>query len=98
MKGPLQGGLGIIKGTGSLLAHTAGGISGSISKVTNSLNRGFLVLSADTEYRQKKEISDIKDKPSGVLDGVGKGAKGFGKALWAGVHGIVTQPYKGAKA
>ena len=51
MQGPLQGGIGIIKGTGSLLAHAAGGVSGSISKVTNTLNRGFLVLSADAEYR-----------------------------------------------
>ena len=97
MQGPLQGGLGIIKGTGSLLAHTAGGLSGSISKITNTLNRGVLVLSADTEYRQKKEISDVKEKPSGVLDGMGKGIKGFGKSLWAGASGIVTQPFKGAK-
>lgn len=51
MKGPLQGGLGLIKGTGSLIGHTVGGAAGSLSKITNSLNRGFLVLSADTEYR-----------------------------------------------
>ena len=97
MQGPLQGGLGIIKGTGSLVAHAVGGVSGSVSKITNSLNRGFLVLSADTDYRQKKEILDIKEKPSGVLDGVGKGAKGFGKSLWSGISGIVTKPVQGAK-
>ena len=97
MQGPLQGGLGILKGTGSLVTHTVGGLSGSISKITNTLNRGVLVLSADTEYRQKKEISDVKDKPSGVFDGMGKGIKGFGKSLWSGVSGIVTQPIKGAK-
>ena len=97
MKGPLQGGLGIIKGTGSLVAHTIGGVSGSVSKITNSLNRGFLYLSADTEYRQKKEIRDIKEKPTGVLDGMGKGAKGLGLSLWDGVTGLVTQPIKGAK-
>jgi len=96
MKGPLQGGLGLLKGTGSLMAHAAGGFSGSVSKITNSLNRGFLVLSADSEYRQKKEISDIKDKPSGVLDGVGKGILGFGKSVWSGASGIVMQPLKGA--
>lgn len=90
MKGPLQGGIGLIKGTGSLVAHTLGGVSGSVSKITNTLNRGILVLSADREYRQKKEISDIKEKPSGALDGIGKGLKGFGKSLWAGASGIVT--------
>jgi len=97
MQGPLQGGLGIIKGTGSLMAHTLGGVSGSVSKITNSLNRGFLVLSADKEYRQKKEIRDIKDKPKGMLDGMGKGAKGLGRSIWGGISGIVTQPYEGAK-
>ena len=97
MQGPLQGGLGLINGTGSLLAHAAGGVSGAVSKMTNTLNRGVLVLSADTEYRQKKEISDIKEQPKGVVDGIGKGFKGFGKSLWAGVTGIVTQPIKGAQ-
>ena len=73
-----------------MFAHTVGGAAGSISKVTNSLNRGFLVLSADTEYRQKKEIRDIKDKPTGVIDGVGKGIAGFGKSLWSGASGLVS--------
>ena len=89
MHGPLAGGLGFIKGTGSLMAHTLGGVSGSLSKVTNSLNRGLLVLSADTEYRQKKEVNDIQEKPTGALDGVGKGIAGFGKSIWGGVSGIV---------
>ncbi len=98
MQGPLQGGLGLLKGTGSLVSHTLGGVSGSVSKITNTLNRGVLYLSADTEYRQKKEITDIKDKPAGVVDGLAKGAKGFGKSLWAGVTGIVTQPVRGAQS
>ena len=51
MQGPISGGVGLIKGTGSLVAHTLGGVSGSVSKITNSLNRGLLVLSADTDYR-----------------------------------------------
>jgi len=55
------------------------------------------VLSADAEYRQKKEINDIKEKPAGVMDGMGKGFKGFGKSLWSGASGIVMQPFKGAK-
>lgn len=50
MQGPLQGGIGLIKGTGSLVAHTIGGFSGSLSKITNTLNRSLLVLSADSDY------------------------------------------------
>ena len=60
MKGPLQGGIGLIRGTGSLAAHVVGGIAGSVSKVTNTLNKGLLQLSGDTEYIHKKEIKDIR--------------------------------------
>jgi len=97
MKGPIEGGIGLIKGTGALLGHTAGGLAGSVSKITNSLNRGFLHLTFDQEYRHKKEIRDVTEKPKGVVDGVGKGIKGFGISLFDGVTGIVTQPFKGAK-
>ena len=90
MKGPIQGGIGLIKGTGALVGHTAAGLAGSVSKITNTLNRGFLHLSFDQEYRHKKEIRDIKEKPKGVIDGVGKGIKGFGIYLFEGVSGIVT--------
>ena len=69
MKGPLQGGIGLIKGTGSLAAHVVGGLAGSVSKVTNTLNKGLLQLSGDTEYIHKKEIKDIRHKPTGALDG-----------------------------
>ena len=86
----------MIKGTGSLAVHVAGGVSGSVSKITNSINRGFLVLSGDTEYRQEKELSDVRNKPTGFFDGVGKGFAGFGKSIWAGASGIVAQPFKGA--
>ena len=97
MQGPLQGGLGLIKGTSSLMVHTLGGVSGSVSKITNTINRGFLVLSADLEYRQMKEISDIRDRPTGVIDGLKKGVLGFGYSVWSGVSGIVSLPMQGMK-
>ena len=97
MKGPLQGGIGLIKGTAGLVTHTMGGVAGSLSKVTGTLNRGLLVLSADAEYRQKKEVRDVQEKPSGFFDGVGKGFAGFGRGLWDGATGIITKPIQGAK-
>jgi vacuolar protein sorting-associated protein 13A/C len=47
MKGPIQGGIGIIKGTTSLVTHTIGGAAGSVGKITNSLNKGVLFLTFD---------------------------------------------------
>ena len=92
MQGPLEGGLGILKGTGSLVAHTLGGVSGSIGKFTNSVNKGVLFLGLDDDYNRKKELQDIKEKPKGVLDGIGKGFKGLGVSVFSGVTGVVTKP------
>jgi len=98
MEGPLQGGIGLIKGTGALVTHTLGGVSGSVGKITNSLNKGILTLTADDEYQHKKEIADIKDKPKDTVDGMKKGVKGFGTAIVDGVTGVVTKPVEGAKS
>ena len=56
MKGPIQGGIGIIKGTTSLVSHTIGGAAGSVGKITNSLNKGVLFLTFDDQYNKKKEL------------------------------------------
>jgi vacuolar protein sorting-associated protein 13A/C len=92
MKGPLKGGIGIVKGTSSLVKHTLGGAVGSVGKITNSLNKGVLFLSFDDDYSSSKEINDLKHKPKGALDGMVKGFRGLGKSLFSGVTGVVTQP------
>jgi len=45
VKGPIQGGIGIIRGTGSLVKNTVIGTIGSASKIVSSLSKGLLVLS-----------------------------------------------------
>ena len=45
---------GIMKGTGSLAKGVAGSISGSLGKITSSVNKGVLILSADKDYQQEK--------------------------------------------
>ena len=97
MKGPLQGGIGLIRGTGSLAAHVVGGIAGSVSKVTNTVNKGLLQLSLDKDYIHKKEIKDIRQKPTGVGDGLKKGFMGLGSSVWGGITGIVMKPVQGAQ-
>lgn len=92
MEGPLQGGLGILKGTAGILGITAGASLGSIGKVTNSINKGIIAVSLDKDYIHKKEINDIRHKPTGVITGVGEGVKGIGTSLWSGVTGFVTKP------
>ena len=45
--GPIEGGKGIITGTGSLVKNTTKGIFGSVSSIVGSASKGILVLSDD---------------------------------------------------
>ena len=54
MQGPMHGGIGIIKGTSSMVGHTVAGTVGAVGKITNSLNKGVLFLSFDSEYNRNK--------------------------------------------
>jgi vacuolar protein sorting-associated protein 13A/C len=96
MEGPLQGGLGIIKGTAGMVGIVGASGLGSLGKVTNSLNKGILAVSFDKAYIHKKEINDIKHKPTSVLSGMGEGVKGLGTSLFSGVTGVITKPIEGA--
>lgn len=71
MKGPVQGGLGVLKGAGGLVATTGATAVGALGKVTGSLNKGIVALSADQEYIHEKERNDIQNKPTNVIEGVG---------------------------
>jgi vacuolar protein sorting-associated protein 13A/C len=71
MKGPLQGGLGLVKGAGGMLAVTGATTMGAIGKITGSVNKGIVAVSMDTDYIHDKEINDIQNKPENVLDGIG---------------------------
>jgi vacuolar protein sorting-associated protein 13A/C len=50
MEGPLEGGLGILKGTAGIINYTAASMAGSIGKMTNTMNKGLIMLSGDKEY------------------------------------------------
>jgi vacuolar protein sorting-associated protein 13A/C len=96
MEGPLQGGLGILKGTAGMVGIIGASTIGTFGKVTNSLNKGIVAVSLDTDYIHAKEINDIKHKPTSFISGVGQGAKGFGKAVFSGVTDVVAKPVEGA--
>ncbi len=44
VKGPLEGGMGIVKGAGSLIKHTVGGAFNSVSKITGTFSKGIGAL------------------------------------------------------
>ena len=44
---------------------------GGLGKIANSVNNGILAVSFDKDYIHRKEINDIKHKPTSVLSGMG---------------------------
>lgn len=97
MKGPLQGGLGLVKGAGNMMAVTGATTMGALGKITGSLNKGIVAISMDNDYIHDKEVNDIKNKPENALQGVGQGVMGLGTSLFSGVTGVITKPIEGAK-
>jgi len=64
MEGPLQGGLGIIKGTAGIVGITAASGLGSLGKMTNSINKGIIAVSLDRNYihKRKSKISNTNQQ------------------------------------
>ena len=50
VKGPLEGGLGIMQGASSLIKNTMAGAFNSVNKITGSLSSGISSLCMDEEY------------------------------------------------
>ena len=50
IKGPLEGGKGIIDGTSSLIKNTVQGTFGSASKMLSSVSKGLLFITDDAEF------------------------------------------------
>ena len=60
MKGPLEGGYGLLKGTSSLMKHSVQGAFGMSSKITSTMSKVLLTLMNDKDFisvRERKEIT-----------------------------------------
>ena len=53
--GPIEGGKGIVYGTGSLIGNTAKGALGTLSRVMNTLSKSLLYLAGDEDYIDRRE-------------------------------------------
>ena len=93
---PKAFGKGVAKGSKSLVKNTIYGVFNSLSKFTGTIGKGVANLSFDDEYIRKREASHLRQSKH-VGDGLAKGMFAFGKGVFDGVTGIVTQPVKGAR-
>ena len=95
LRGPEEFGIGIARGTRSLVSNIVGGGFNSVSKITGTLlnaSKNLSSLGTDEEIVKKEE-----EKPRGFFQGTLSGfKKGFGE-LASGVTGIVTKPIEQTK-
>jgi vacuolar protein sorting-associated protein 13A/C len=54
-KGPLEGGMGLVQGAGSLVQHTVAGAFNSLNKITGSVGSGLSSLTMDEEYIKERD-------------------------------------------
>lgn len=96
-RSPAEFGVGVAKGTTSLVKNTTIGIFNTTSKFTGAVASGAATLSFDQKYQLERDQSRVKEKPKHVGQGFRFGAKSFGKGLLKGITGTVTAPIQGAK-
>ena len=86
-------GKGIVKGISSLTQKATHDVSNSVSGIVGSVSNLVATFSFDKAYIEKRNA----DKHAkNVGDGIKKGFESFGKGIYEGVTGVVTQPIKGA--
>jgi vacuolar protein sorting-associated protein 13A/C len=105
-----KGSFSLVKNTISGAFNTASKITGSIGSgmhthfpnkeicsVTHQCDLGVASLSADNDY-QIQRLEDIQqNKPKHVFEGIGRGLLSFGRGIFDGISGLVTQPIKGSQ-
>jgi len=96
-RSPAEFGVGIAKGTSSLIKNTTVGIFNTTSKFTGAIASGTAALTFDDKYQLERDKTRVKEKPKHAGQGLRFGAKSFGKGLFHGVTGIVTQPIQGGR-
>ncbi|EAR98864.2 PH domain protein (macronuclear) [Tetrahymena thermophila SB210] len=96
VKGPLEGGLGIMEGASSLIKNTMAGAFNSVNKITGSLSSGVSALCMDEEYLQERERKN-QIKPKNVLDGATQGITSIVSGVTKGITGVLVNPFEGAK-
>lgn len=93
----IDGSIGVMKGTGSLMKSTLVGTAGSLGKISNSLGSAMLYLTGDDEFIQERTRQGIKDKPTGMMSGIEKGIASGVSSSVSGVKGVFTKPIEGAR-
>lgn len=57
----MDGSIGVVKGTGSLLRNTVGGTFGGLGKVSSAMSSALLYLTGDQKFREQRQRQMVKE-------------------------------------
>jgi len=96
VKSPKEFGIGIAKGTRSLVKNSIFGIFNTATKISGSIGKGVSSLSMDSDYIRERQERNAREKPKHLGEGVLFGVRDFGLGVVKGISGIIEEPIKGA--
>jgi len=91
---PKDYGLGIVKGTQSLVRGSVYGVFNTTAKITGSIGKGMANLSTDLDYLQERDVLH-REHPRHVGEGFAHGVRDLGLGLFRGFTGVIVEPAKG---
>lgn len=97
MKGPAHFGMGIAKGSSSLLAHSVKGIGDSVTGITGTIGGVLAGLSFDEEYVARRELRKRRSNAANPVHGTLNAGRNLGEGVYHGLTGFVTAPVRGAQ-
>jgi len=95
MDNPMDFGVGVARGTQSLIKHSTWGAFNSAAKLTSTIGKGAASLTFDKPYVREREVLS-REKPLHVFQGIAFGLRDFGLGCVQGVGGVVYEPLRGA--
>lgn len=90
-------GIGLAKGSISLVRKTVVGLTDTFAKVTGSISKGATLLTFDPAFQQRRRALQSRNRPRHALGGVVASAKHLFAGVTSGLTGIVEKPVEGAK-
>ncbi|KAF9963922.1 hypothetical protein BGZ73_002110, partial [Actinomortierella ambigua] len=94
---PQDFGLGIARGTSSLLKKTVFGFTDSLAKISGSVGKGLSAATMDKTFQERRRMGTQRNAPKHALSGLSQGATSLAQGVVSGVTGIVEQPLTGAQ-
>src|SRR3990167_1559914 len=83
-------GVGLARGTQSLVKNSTIGAFNSVGKFTNTIGKGFAELTFDKNYVRERELLS-REKPKHIFEGIAYGLRDFGLGCFHGFGGVLVR-------